>query len=222
MPASAGTISWTTWTSGTVSSTAGSASGTIAGLGGLGVSYTGEMEGLNTVISWLPTATFSGGTVGNAPPRSVGSPEGIQLDGGGTVVDTVTFAAPVVDPIIAIISLGQGGITANFTFTASEPFTIEGGGASSNFGGTSIFTGTGCPTDAVCGQEGSGVVQLNGTFSSITWTNPVFENYYAITVGAASLAAGSSTPEPSSLLLLGTGVVGFIVRRHIRLVSDKG
>lgn len=132
------------------------------------------------------------------------------------MVDTITFGAPVVDPILAIISLGQGGITANFTFTASEPFTIEGGGPSANFGGSSIFTGAGCPVDAVCGQEGSGVVQFNGTFTSISWTNPVFENYYAITFGAAGLS-GTAVPEPSSIALLGAGIAGLIaLRRKIR------
>src|SRR6185436_20798405 len=65
-PASAATISWTTWTSGVVSPTAGSAVGTIAPLG-LTVNYTGEMGGLE-FRNWLPAGSYSGGTVGNPPP----------------------------------------------------------------------------------------------------------------------------------------------------------
>jgi hypothetical protein len=102
-PGAAAPITWTTWTSGTASSTAGSAAGTLAGLG-ISVAYTGEMESLNTGVLWTPLSTFSGGTVGNAPPS--GTNDGIQLFGGGTVVDTVTFSAPILNPVLAILSLG--------------------------------------------------------------------------------------------------------------------
>ena len=202
-PAMASIITWTTWTSGTVSSTAGSAAGTLVGLG-ISVTETGEMEGLNAGVLWTPPSTFTGGTVGNAPPS--GTNDAIALRGGGTVVDTISFSAPVLNPILAIWSLGQGGVMARFDFTAAEPFTIEGGGATTQFGGSTIFAGGACPVNDVCGNEGNGVLQFNGTFSSITWTNPIFENFYAFTIGVPGAAV--SVPEPATLSLLGLGLAG--------------
>jgi hypothetical protein len=109
------------------------------------------MEGLNAGVLWTPASTFTGGTVGNAPPS--GTNDAIALRGGGTVVDTISFSAPVLNPILAIWSLGQSGVMARFDFTAAEPFTIEGGGATTQFGGSTIFAGGACPVNAVCGNE---------------------------------------------------------------------
>jgi PEP-CTERM motif len=202
-PGVAAPITWTTWISGTASGTAGSATGTLAG-SGISVGYTGEMQSINTGVLWTPVSSFSGGTVGNAPPSGLN--DGIQLIGGGTVLDTITFSTPVLNPVLAILSLGQAGNTARFNFTAAEPFTIESGGPSTQFGGTTIFAGGTCPANAVCGTEGSGTLQFNGLFSSISWTNPVAENYYVFTIGAPSQAQG--VPEPATLALLGLGLAG--------------
>ncbi len=200
----ASTINWTTWSSNTA--------GAISGLG-VTVTYSGQLFGLASGYpSWTPVSTFSGGTVGNPPPSNGGM---IRLTGGSTTVDTVAFSTPVVNPVMAIWSLGQGGINANFTFTSSEPFTIESGGPSAEYGGSSIFVCSGNPL-AVCGVEGNGTIQFDGTFSSISWTNPVFENYYGFTVGAAGT---STVPEPGTLLLFGSGVLGLgsAVRRRLKL-----
>ena len=60
------------------------------------------------------------------------------------------------------------------------------------------------------GAEGNGVIQFSGSFTSITFTTPDYENWYGFTVGEA-------TPEPSSLILLGSGLLalGLLTRRQL-------
>ena len=205
LPTFADTIDWTHWTSVTPGSP-GTGTGTI---GSINVTYSGQTSGLLTNFpSWTPTSTFTGGVVGNAPPAANNS---IRLEGGTPLVETITFSAPVVDPILAIESLGQGGIQASFDFTASEPFTLAGGGPSAEFGGSAL-TSMG---NNVFGSEGNGLVIFNGTFTTITFTTPVFENFYMFTVGEdATLTGGGSVPEPGTLSLLGLGLSALPLARR--------
>jgi hypothetical protein len=187
--ASASNIDWTTWT--------GQFTGTINAPGLINVTYAGNPFGLAPGYpSWGPPGTFNGGTVGNAPPPSGGIQ---QLTGGDSTQNTITFSTPVVNPVFAIWSLGQGGLQAQFAFNQTP--TFESGGPSNEYGGNPITVGG----NTVFGVEGNGTVQFNGTFSSISWTNPVYEFWYGFTVGVPDQPIHQA-PEPATILLLGAGL----------------
>lgn len=207
-------ISWTNWTAATVG-TPGTASGTITlpDSSTIGVSYTGEVSGggrtntTNTTPSWLPAATFSDGVkVNNGPPTG----DRIGLLGGNQNLNTVTFSTPVTNPVMAIWSLGQGGAPASFVFSSGDTPTFVSGGPSQEFNGIAITVAG----NTVNGREGNGVVQFDGTFSSLSWTNPNFENYYGFTLGVAGRGV---VPEPGTyvMLLSGLGLLVFGMRSRI-------
>ena len=199
----AATVNWTVWNA--PASVSNTANETVTGAtADVGVTYVGNIANAGFIpgFVWTPTSTFSGGTVSNSPPSPYTE---ITEQGGNTNVDTITFSQAVLNPVIAVASLGSGGLTAQLDFTASEPFTIEAGGPSTNFGGSTIAL---CPssTTDVCGAEGSGVIQFMGTYTSLTWTNPTLEYYDLITVGDEGLAPVGTTPLPAALPLFATGL----------------
>lgn len=206
-PVSALTV-WTDWTAATPGAS-GSASGT---LGTIDVSYSGQVLG-NTSVNgeaagtWAPSSSFVGGAV-DTSPAVVG--DMITLNGGGAGTHTLTFSSPVTDPVFAIWSLGQPGFAASFTFDAATP-EFQVGGPNANFGGSAV-TANG---STVTGQEGNGVVQFIGSFTSLSWTSTP-ENFYGFTVGTAGTVA--AIPEPSTWALL---VAGLLALGGVRRMSGR-
>jgi hypothetical protein len=203
--ANAATIDWTTWnTPGAPGNPGGIATGTA---GSVGITYTGELQSISVNYpSWNPSTSYVGGVVGNAP---LASDNTVQIFGGNglaATVDTITFSHAVTNPVFAIWSLGQPGTQAEFDFTA--PVTYQAGGVSAEYSFGQPITVNG---QNVYGVEGNGTITIDGTFTSISWTNPVFENWYGFTVGVES-----AVPEPSTwaMMILGFFGVGFMAYRR--------
>lgn len=151
--------------------------------------------------SWNPTSTWADGTIlsnGLTQTNNI-----MQIFGGTSTVNTLGFSQPVLDPVLAIWSLGsviQG--PASFVFSGFNPLNIVGG-PSAEFGGNPLnLSGV-----TVSGIEGNGSIQFLGTYSSISWTNPQFEDYYGFNVGALGVV-----PEPSSLMLAIVSLMGVMWR----------
>jgi hypothetical protein len=204
-PALADPIDWASW-SGVVTSptTGGAALATFADVG-VTASYSGELRSLPAPYpSYTPVATFSGGTVSNAPAPADGI---VQIFGGAdTGTHTITFSSAVLNPVLAIWSLGQPGLLAQFAF--DHAFTIQSGGPNAEYGGSAI-TALG---NTVSGVEGNGVIQFSGSVTSISWTNPIFENWYGFTVGVP--VAAVPEPETYALMLAGLALLGARARRR--------
>ena len=203
--ANAATIDWNTWSS----NSAGSISTTS---GPISVTYSGEMNGqLTGYPSWGPSATFADGTiVANAPVAANGI---VRLIGGGDLlVDTVTFSQAVVNPVFSIWSLGQAGDEASFHFLDATPVLVAGGPGAEYGGGSISVSG-----NDVFGTEGNGTVQFIGTFTSLSWVNPVAEDWYGFNVGVPG--ATGVVPEPGSMGMLMAGLTLTAMamrRRHLR------
>jgi hypothetical protein len=191
-------VSWTDWTSGVVG-TSGSGTGNIL-FGGstISVGYTGEVRTIQTSggTNWWTEGTpapYTGNAViDNAPPAS----DIITVQRAG-ITNTITFSTPLVDPVMAFVSIGQPGLPVDYAFDATFRLLSEGEG----WWGDGSWTQVG---NTLTGREAHGAIQFNGTFSSISWTNNPAENWHGFTIGATAI------PIPAAAWLFATGLLSLL------------
>lgn len=192
-PVSAAPIVWTDWTSADATSAAGTAGGVTVTFSGL-INPAAQTAGGTNYWAVNSSIYTSVPEVDNPPPDS----DIIRLTGGtGAGTQTLTFSQPVVDPVMAIMSLGQTSVEVRYEFDA--PFDVLNSGPGF-FGGGILNELAG---NVLQGFEGHGLIQFSGTFSSISWDIPLPEFWHGFQVGFAA-----QVPEPMSIWLLAVGLIG--------------
>lgn len=204
--ASAATVSWATWSS----DTASTVSGTVTVDGSpVSVTYSGaqyafaQLNGSGTNY-WVPNGPYLSSAVSNAP----GAADIVGLSDAGTSV--ITFSAPVVNPVIALVSWNGADVTFGGG-TDTQTYDINYLSSGCGYWGCGSYAS---PTSNsfVGSGELHGVIELVGTYSSISFTDTTGEFWHGLTVGAFA----TSVPEPGELgmMALGLGVVGALARRR--------
>ncbi|MGZ5052754.1 MAG: Ig-like domain-containing protein [Methylobacter sp.] len=199
------TVHWVDWTSATGGGNG--APGTIRGtidLGNgqtVGVTYTGEYQfaqtngGTNFYTG--PAGTYTSAAVANGPG---GSSDIIALS--QQTQKTLTFSQPVDNLFFAVVSLNgmTGGVNNGYLFDHDFNIVSSGPGYFGQGAATKVALPDGrfellstynsTPTL----REFHGVVQIDGTVQSLTWTSLAAENWNGFTIGTygKSLTATAS------------------------------
>lgn len=136
-------------------------------------------------------------TVDNGPPDS----DVIVMREAGT--RTITFGQAVVNPVMSILSLGSGSLAVQYDFDTDFDILSVGAGTFDPSGNGTLMK---LPGNVLEGVEGHGLIQFTGTYTSISWSSNVYEDFHAIQIGVESTVV----PVPAAVWLFGSGLIGLV------------
>ncbi len=193
--AAPGWIDWTTTSTGSLT----------IGATTVGVSLSGSAPiGLDNGDYYYNNGATGGtavsGTYGGLVPSDM-----LQVDPASSF--TLTFDQAIVNPYIALVSVGQTGLPVTYTFNGHVSVLTFG----SNYWG---YGGYSIAGNSITGFEYNGIVQLTGSFTTLTISTNPGEYWHGFNVGSDSFATAVPEPETYAMLLAGLGLLGFVGRRR--------
>lgn len=193
--------SWTDWTSDNGSTVSGTVSG---------VTVTTNIDNSDFAqLNENPASTnYFTGFSGYTTPYGANGPTSSDIIGlSDASTQNIQFSSAVTDPLIAIVSWNGNNI--NFASQYNAILLSSGCGWWGCEGGTNLNNST-----PISGSNG--IIELQGTFTNISFTVPNYEDWHGFTVGIEGVA-DNNIPEPSSIALLGIGFLGFVAARRKNL-----
>jgi len=166
-----------------------------------GVSMTGNPYYLIDGDYYYNNAS-TGGTSATGTYAGLAPSDVIQVVGTG--IFTLTFEQEVVNPYMALVSVGQPNYTVTYEF--EDAFDVISAGA--NYWGYGGYSVNGTQFN---GNEFNGVLQFTGAFTSISFEIMDREGWHGFNFGTANV---ESVPEPSALLLMTAGLIGLGITRR--------
>src|SRR5574337_139361 len=181
----------------------------------------GSFAGAYLNNNWAGWGAYSSDYLSSEVSNIPSPADMLQLVGGQNQTYKVHLGAPIKDPLMDIVSLGAAGTNTRYVF--DSPFTILSQGTDYWGGCGTCLTQSG---NDLIGNEGSGAIKFNGTYSDFSWTVPVGENWHGFTFGIRTTEAlepnpPTGVPEPSPALLFGLGLIGIGLMMKMKRRFDR-
>ena len=213
-------VSWVDWDANSYVQRNGGNSTVTGTAGGVTVKFSGESIGLNVGNKgWNHSGfDYDGNGPFNAPATQTS--EYISFNAGNRS-GTVTFSQPVVNPVMALQSLGapkDGAVLwyGNEKFDVKTTGTVGGG-----WGSGQIAEGPGGYVYN-WSAEGNGIVQFYGIYTQIDWVIVDTEHYGNFTIGFDAVAPASGGLRLSSGITASGGYLGTVANDTASLVYKLG
>lgn len=198
----AATISWVDWSY--IDST--NFSGDV---NGVNVSFSGDHYDFHYPVSggstnfWNHPASVADNTYTASPTVENGPSDSdiIVMREAGT--RTITFDQAVVNPVMSILSMGSSSTAVQYAFDSDFDILSVGAGTFDPSGNGTLEELSG---NILSGVEGHGLIQFTGTFTSISWTSNVYEDFHGIQIGVESTVV----PVPAAAWLFASGLIGLL------------